>query len=386
MYRSAVILIMTFVLAVLLLIVVAQTFTTIEMLAVIDERTGAAQVVHGNRSQPAALRMLLHAGERVRTGADGRVGLHYANGVRIEVGSNSEFVVQRCRLDRRRHVQRSRFRLNLGQVWIRLRGALEPGSKFEVETPTIVAAVRGTIFGLQVAHDGTTELQVYRGEVEIDGAEGSQGIASGDCATVGRRRFDVKHMSAGDAAEWQQIGDIIGPMLVVNEPVAGSVTAVPLATVHGVTEPAAVVSINGERVAVNRRGAFRGRTRLADGENVITIVALLGEMRSTVQRTTRYRNPASSIVITTRPSADPHAPQRTMEVTAVVRDGAGQLAPDGTMVRFAADQGFIESGQGTHHGVATVLWQPADGGTALVTATCGSVHATTMMKPAPGNQ
>jgi len=75
--------------------------------------------------------------------------------------------------------------LKMGELWAKV----EKGTgKFEIETPTTVASVKGTNFMLTVAEDGTTELFTFEGEVifqnKITGEAGSilagqRGIISG---------------------------------------------------------------------------------------------------------------------------------------------------------------------------------------------------------------
>jgi len=384
MYRSAVILIFTFVLVLLMFIVVAQTFVVVERLAVIDQHSGSAQVLWRDQARPAALGTLVRAGERVRTGEDARIGLHWADGSRIEVGPNSELVVQRCRLNKAKHTSQSRFRLNLGEIWIRVRAALEPGSKFEVETPTIVAAVRGTVFAVRVSSDGTTSLEVYRGEVEIRGDGIGQGVTSGRSAIVGKGRFDVRRMSGAERQSWRDVEDITGPLLVIMEPAPGITTSMPLAPVHGRTEEQATVSINGEPVSVDRKGAFRGRARLVEGANVITIVCALDALRTTIHREVTYVNPTREIVLTSRPATGPHDPPGALDITAVLRDEAGDLVGDGTPVEVLADRGAVARHHRTTHGAAVAKWRPDDGRAPLrVTATSGGASATIIVDATP---
>jgi hypothetical protein len=380
MYRSAVILIVAFVLLLLMLIVVAQTVVVVEMLAVVDERAGTVQVVRGGDSRPAEIGTLARAGERIRTGAGARVGLHWADGSRVELGPDSEFVIQRCRLNKAKHTRRSSFRLNLGEIWIRVRGSLEPGSKFEVETPTIVAAVRGTMFNVKVASDGTTQLQVYRGEVEISRSGATRDVQSGGCAVVGRRGFDLRGMSEAEKQSWQEVADITGPLLEVLEPAAGASTSMPLAPVRGRTEDAVAVAVNGERVRVGPKGTFRGRARLVEGQNVVTIVATLGNLTTSVQREVTYVNPTREIVATSRPSVNHRDAPGVRDVIAVLRDDAGKLVPDGTPVEVTAEAGAVERYHRTQRGVVTAEWRPEGAhGEVRVTARSGGVTATVVI-------
>jgi hypothetical protein len=388
MYRSAVILIVGAVLAVIVLIVCAQTMAIVEILAVIDERDGKVQVIRGDAPLPATAGMLVRSGERVRTGADGHVGIHWADGSRAELGPDSELVIQRCRLNKLRHTRTSHFRLNLGQIWIRIHGLLKPGSKFEVETPTIVAAVRGTIFGLHVAQDGTTRLEVYRGSVDIIDNGISQPIdagARGKAAVVGKRGFAVQALSEADAQRWREKRDIVGPLMQISEPAERSTTSVALAPVCGRTETAAAVTVNGERVRVNPKGAFRTRARLTTGPNVITIVATMDELRSVVRRKVSYANPTTVIALTCRRSADAADPAGAMEIKAVLRNAEGELVPDGTPIELLANRGSIIRYHRTKQGMTVEKWYPAAGaGLARVTATSGRARATTIVA-SPGS-
>jgi len=390
MYRSAVILVVTVVLAVLVWLVFAQVLTVVDLLAVVDERVGPAQVLHGETASAARLGALVRAGDRIRTGVGAHVGVHWADGSRIEVGPESELVIQRCRLNKLRKTRSSHFRLNLGEIWLRLRGTLNRGSKFEVETPTIVAAVRGTIFGVKVLHDGTTQLEVYEGQVDILGDHASQAVeagAVGQCATVGKAGFVTQTMSESETERWRAKEYIVGPLLAVDEPACDSTTSVALVPVSGRTEQLAAVTVNGERVSVKRnRETFRTRARLTQGPNLITVMATFGRMRTTVTRRVTYVNPTRVIALTSRPSRDPHDAAGVVDVGAVLRTSSGDLAPDGTPVELLADRGTIPRYHRTLRGAVWAKWQ--SGGAALparITARSGGATATTLIadRPAP---
>jgi hypothetical protein len=275
--------------------------------------------------------------------------------------------------------------------------------------------VRGTIFHLKVSPDGTTRMQVYRGEVNVVGDGVSQPVPSGESLTVGRGRFDLRRMSPAEQQAWDRRTDIIGPLLEVSEPAPDITTSLPLAPVHGRTEDRVAISINGEPVRVSRKGTFRGRARLVEGANVITVVASLDGLRTALQRGVTYVNPAQQIAITGRPSADPSDPAEALEITIVVRDGAGNLVPDGTPLQIMADRGAIERYRRSECGIVTTTWQPGEAGDApgtvpafprktgtvpspwgqspgpaRITVTCGAATATALVGApsptgAPGN-
>ncbi len=66
--------------------------------------------------------------------------------------------------------------LKMGELWAKV----EKGTgKFEIETPTTVASVKGTNFMLNVAEDGTTELFTFEGEVQF------QNTITGEVGSIG---------------------------------------------------------------------------------------------------------------------------------------------------------------------------------------------------------
>ncbi|MEC7377442.1 MAG: FecR domain-containing protein, partial [Pseudomonadota bacterium] len=64
----------------------------------------------------------------------------------------------------------TRLRLDRGEVHTRVKPVMEGGARFEIETPSAVAAVRGTVFALQTSATGSS-LQVTEGNVDF-GAPG----------------------------------------------------------------------------------------------------------------------------------------------------------------------------------------------------------------------
>jgi len=385
MYRSVVILVVTAVLALIVLLIAGQTLAVVEMLAVVDERAGSVHVVRGTEAQAAVIGTLVRAGDRVRTGANAQAGLHWADGTRLEMGPETELVIQRCRVNKVRKHSATHFRLNLGEVWIRLRGALHPGSKFEVETPTIVAAVRGTIFGVKVFRDGTSRLEIYEGQVDIldERGQSMQAGISGECAVIGKGRFEVQRMSEAEADRWKSKADIIGPLVEVAEPTQrATTTSVALAPVSGKTEDMTAITVNGERVKVSQKGVFRTRARLTEGPNVITVVGTLGRLRTKVAREVTYVNPTHVIALTSRPSTDRRDAPGVIEVTAVLRGQAYHLVPDGTPVELSAARGAMPRHYRTVRGALTAKWDPEGGdGPTRITAKSGRETATIVVKP-----
>lgn len=69
--------------------------------------------------------------------------------------------------------------VRIGTIWVQVNKSLSRVFDFSVETPTAIAGVRGTVFLVRVAPDGTTTVAVYRGAVEVAAAEGSVLVTGG---------------------------------------------------------------------------------------------------------------------------------------------------------------------------------------------------------------
>jgi len=57
-------------------------------------------------------------------------------------------------------------KLSRGRLWSNVRKVVADRENLTVETPTVVAAIRGTIFRMDVPTDSSTVMRVYEGEVE----------------------------------------------------------------------------------------------------------------------------------------------------------------------------------------------------------------------------
>jgi hypothetical protein len=101
----------------------------------------------------------LYPGDEVKTGADGKVEIQYNDGHIIRLAENT-----RVKLNDRG--KGPGLLVSLGRIWSRFKKMTGP-SKFEIETPTVVAGIRGTIVLAEVNEDGVADVSVQEGEVEL---------------------------------------------------------------------------------------------------------------------------------------------------------------------------------------------------------------------------
>jgi DUF971 family protein len=116
--------------------------------------------------------MTLGAGSRIKTASDSQVVLTFFEGSTLRVAPESEIEI--------RQVEGAAGKPTVitlkqwaGRTWSRVVHMADPGSRYEIETPSAYAMVRGTAFMTDVDEKGSTMLQVTNGTVAV-GAQGQQ--------------------------------------------------------------------------------------------------------------------------------------------------------------------------------------------------------------------
>ena len=136
--------------------------------------------------QAASAGQKLESGDKVRTGESSEAVLTLDDGSKIQLFAGSEFAIQTMTKDSAKDELESVLAIMKGK----LRADVTPlkgGSKFEIETPAVVAAVRGTTLTLTINPDGTVSVTSDSGAVELDHRGGNHftaGLENGDEATV----------------------------------------------------------------------------------------------------------------------------------------------------------------------------------------------------------
>jgi len=281
MRQAATLMIFLFALALIFGISLSHSLVIVQRLAVVDVAEGRAEVfVHG-RGDPVPLEVgkLVRAGDVVRTGPRSSVELRWvrwAGGMRIKIGENTRFKVIRSIVNRRTKETKARLGLDLGKIWVRLREALIGRSKFEVETPTVVAAVRGTVFSVAVAKDGTSQVEVLEGEVAVarrDGATATLTGGSETCIAPGQQALETQPLTSEELEQWRTQTSMIGPFLAVSSPADEVLVEEASCTVSGRVEPGAEVFVNGRQVEVSAKAEFLLTVPLEAGPNILAVSA-----------------------------------------------------------------------------------------------------------------
>jgi hypothetical protein len=244
-----------------------------------------------------------------------------------------------------------------GTVLSNVKKLINTGSKFEFETPTATASIRGTKVGLEVTSDKTS-IKVYEGEVMVTprGASAGLSVKTNQMTTVikGQQTASIEVLaekqkktvsnadSAGrtsgkqidttqskskssrqDSLSNQPASEMAqkAPFtLTVTSPSDGQTFSLPMIPITGTTTPGADVTVNGSKCATSSSGSFSTKVPIPDEENTI-ILEIEASLNGVVRKVSRQINykPNLTIIVNT--------PQNLQTVTSTSVSFAGLVTP-----------------------------------------------------------
>lgn len=288
MRRSTTPIIFGFLLLMVAFVYLAQAAFIVQLIGVVDRVEGKAEVQRQGKGRwiPLKEEMYVQTEDLVHTATKSRAEIRWLDGTRMRIEPDTTLQITKSTMNTLNKAKRSEYKLEIGKVWIRIIEALSPESKFEITTPTSTAAVRGTIFSVEVQQDGTTAVSVYDGNVTL--ATGNQKTTVGEGATALSASPvavpQVADQSREEQTQWQQQTGIITPPLNVRSPLDNETVTAPQLQIRGTVERTATLTVNG--VPIKRRlkakDQFDYAVQLEPGENEIRIVATDAKGTATV--------------------------------------------------------------------------------------------------------
>lgn len=127
---------------------------------------GRVELRRGAGTFPLRAGQVLMAGDRLTSGRKAGAVLSLGRH-RMRLGANASVLI----LSARETAERYAIFLWLGRLWILVKKTVK-AIDFKVETPAAVAGVRGTLFSVSVAPDGTTWVGVAEGLVTVHRLDG----------------------------------------------------------------------------------------------------------------------------------------------------------------------------------------------------------------------
>ncbi len=138
---------------------------------------------------------LIRAGDEILS-ASGTATVELANGSEIRISPNSRLIFNRLTQYGKAGMVDTRLRLERGEIHTRVKPVMEGGARFEIKTPSAVAAVRGTAFALQTSPEGTS-LQVTEGKVDFGAPGKTRRIPAGygaSLSTTGNAGLSIRRL------------------------------------------------------------------------------------------------------------------------------------------------------------------------------------------------
>ncbi|MBN1128094.1 MAG: FecR domain-containing protein [Chitinispirillaceae bacterium] len=122
----------------------------------------------------------LFANDQLRTGEESSAEIRWANGGILRVAEQSAIAIAGPTDAEPRS---SGATVLSGKVWANMKKITSTGTEFGISTPTATAAIRGTVFRVDMAADSATDVLVYQGKVAVKpvdtGATDSTGTPEG---------------------------------------------------------------------------------------------------------------------------------------------------------------------------------------------------------------
>jgi hypothetical protein len=265
-----------FLIVLILALVVGQSLVISQNIAHVSGVAGqvTAKLPRGGDFRPVTRDTNVVAGTQIQTGPSGTATLNWIDGTRIRLGANAIMTVLQCQINKTNDAETSLFKLDAGEILVRVRKLLSGQSKFEIKTPTATAGVRGTIFTVKVAQGGDTQIQVLEGKVQVDASGKEVALAPGTKVDASAQGAQVGNLSPEEQAAWDSEKPGLGPDLAVTAPAAGATVPAGTVEVKGTAEKGAKVTVNGQEAHVNGLHHFAVPLEAKAGDKLtVTIIA-----------------------------------------------------------------------------------------------------------------
>jgi len=137
------------------------------------------------------LRDVVHSGDELKTGETGVVEITFASGNELQVRPDAQLkVLVTKKLDEMNVFQR--ILLGLGKVIVRVKEVTGRSNRFEIKTPSAVAAARGTIFRVGLDTAETTRTETLRGKIGVEAQAVLEEVKEGEGTLVRKNEPPLK--------------------------------------------------------------------------------------------------------------------------------------------------------------------------------------------------
>jgi hypothetical protein len=129
----------------------------------------------------AEVKMLLNKGDSIKTEAEASAQITFFNGSTIELRAGTQIEITELVKEQAKNI---RMKQEIGETISKVEKLVDSASKYEIETPTAVAGVRGSSMRVSVRPDGTTQVQNLEGKISVTAQGVEVVIPVGSSSTV----------------------------------------------------------------------------------------------------------------------------------------------------------------------------------------------------------
>lgn len=127
---------------------------------------GSVNLLRGGKTQSLGVNALVQPGDVIMTAADGRAEIIINRESVIRLDHNTRTTIEAFR-DNAAKSGKTTMGFSVGTVWAKIRNFKDQVSRFELELPTAIAGVHGTVYQTSVQPDSSAEVKVFTGEVAV---------------------------------------------------------------------------------------------------------------------------------------------------------------------------------------------------------------------------
>jgi LysM repeat protein len=129
---------------------------------------GSAKLTPRDSRSPGSLAVntLVYPGDVIETGSRGRVEIIINRESVVRLKENTRLTVQTFRQGRQQKGTTS-LQFFGGTLWTKVKRFTDKASRFQLELPTAIAGVHGTVYQTTVAADSSADVKVFHGEVAV---------------------------------------------------------------------------------------------------------------------------------------------------------------------------------------------------------------------------
>ncbi len=151
---------------------------------VTDVEGDAIIIAKGSKDrQKLAANTIVNPGDVIVTAANGRVEIIVNRETVVRLKENTRMTLGEFR-NAAKDEGATHMGFSLGSVWTKMKRFRDKVSRFELELPTAIAGVHGTVYEASIDKDSSSEVKVFTGEVSVKNNPAERSPAAGEVGEI----------------------------------------------------------------------------------------------------------------------------------------------------------------------------------------------------------